>query len=106
VKVVEEERREEQEAAKKTLQQSLNEHINQWHQREQENRKSQNATLQQKLRKAETDLEVREQRLNESNRHCSKLQERVEVHMNTQTQSKIQLLTHLPMPVELRQSHP
>ncbi|KAK7166383.1 hypothetical protein R3I93_006220 [Phoxinus phoxinus] len=78
VKDVEEERREEQEAAKKTLQQSLNEHINQWHQREQENRKSQNATLQQRLRKAETDLEVRDQRLNESNRHCSKLQERVE----------------------------
>ncbi|XP_067297793.1 protein FAM184B isoform X2 [Pseudorasbora parva] len=78
VKDMEEERREEQEAAKKTLQQSLNEHINQWHQREQENRKSQNATLQQRLRKAETDLEVREQRLNESNRHCSKLQERVE----------------------------
>ncbi|XP_077059584.1 protein FAM184B isoform X3 [Siphateles boraxobius] len=78
VKDVEEERREEQEAAKKTLQQSLNEHINQWHQREQENRKSQNATLQQRLRKAETDLEVREQRLNESNRHCGKLQERVE----------------------------
>lgn len=78
VKDMEEERKEEQEAAKKTLQQSLNEHINQWHQREQENRKSQNSTLQQRLRKAEADLEVREQRLNDSNRHCSKLQERVE----------------------------
>ncbi|XP_016411200.1 protein FAM184B-like [Sinocyclocheilus rhinocerous] len=78
VKEMEEERREEQKAAEKTLQKSLNEHINQWHQREQENRKSQNATLQQRLRKAETDLEVQEQRLNESNRHCSKLQERVE----------------------------
>ncbi|XP_059409972.1 protein FAM184B isoform X2 [Carassius carassius] len=77
-KEIEEERREEQKAAEKTLQKSLNEHINQWHQREQENRKSQNATLQQRLRKAETDLEVQEQRLNESNRHCSKLQERVE----------------------------
>ncbi|XP_016351311.1 protein FAM184B-like [Sinocyclocheilus anshuiensis] len=78
VNEMEEERREEQKAAEKTLQKSLNEHINQWHQREQENRKSQNATLQQRLRKAETDLEVQEQRLNESNRHCSKLQERVE----------------------------
>ncbi|XP_051558302.1 protein FAM184B-like [Myxocyprinus asiaticus] len=78
MKEMEEERREEQEAAKKTLQQSLNEHISQWHQREQENRKSQNATLQQRLRKAEAELEVQEQRLNESNRHCCKLQERVE----------------------------
>ncbi|XP_016145042.1 protein FAM184B isoform X2 [Sinocyclocheilus grahami] len=78
MKEMEEEKREEQKAAEKTLQKSLNEHINQWHQREQENRKSQNATLQQRLRKAETDLEVQEQRLNESNRHCSKLQERVE----------------------------
>ncbi|XP_058631729.1 protein FAM184B isoform X2 [Onychostoma macrolepis] len=78
VKEMEEERREEQKATEKTLQKSLNEHINQWHQREQENRKSQNATLQQRLRKAETDLEVQEQRLNESNRHCNKLQERVE----------------------------
>ncbi|XP_042571901.1 protein FAM184B-like isoform X2 [Cyprinus carpio] len=78
IKEMEEEKREEQNAAEKMLQKSLNEHINQWHQREQENRKSQNATLQQRLRKAETDLEVQEQRLNESNRHCSKLQERVE----------------------------
>ncbi|XP_043094218.1 protein FAM184B isoform X2 [Puntigrus tetrazona] len=78
MKEMEEERREEQKAAEKTLQKSLNEHIHQWHQREQENRKSQNATLQQRLRKAETDLDVQEQRLNESNRHCSKLQERVE----------------------------
>ncbi|XP_057187653.1 protein FAM184B isoform X2 [Triplophysa rosa] len=78
MKKVEEERKEEQEAAKKTIQQSLNEHINQWQQKEQENRKSQNATLQQRLRKAEAELEVREQRLNESNRHCSKLQERIE----------------------------
>ncbi|XP_073720433.1 protein FAM184B isoform X1 [Misgurnus anguillicaudatus] len=78
MKKVEEERKEEQEAAKRTVQQSLNEHISQWQQREQENRKSQNATLQQRLRKAEAELEVREQRLNESNRHCSKLQERAE----------------------------
>ncbi|XP_051982283.1 protein FAM184B-like [Xyrauchen texanus] len=78
MKEMEEERREEQEAAKKTLQQSLNEHISQWHQREQENCNSQNATLQQRLRKAEAELDVQEQRLNESNRHCSKLQERVE----------------------------
>lgn len=78
MKKVEEERKEEQEAAKKTIQQGLNEHISQWQQREQENRKSQNATLQQRLRKAEVELEVGEQRLNESNRHCSKLQERME----------------------------
>ncbi|XP_051994081.1 protein FAM184B-like [Xyrauchen texanus] len=78
MKEMEEKRREEQESAKMTLQQSLNEHINQWHQREQENRKSQNATLQQRLRKAEADVEAQGQRLTESSRHCSKLQERVE----------------------------
>ncbi|XP_052409817.1 protein FAM184B-like [Carassius gibelio] len=78
MKEMEEEKREEQKTAEKTLQKSLNEHINQWHLREQENRKSQNATLQQRLRKAETDLEVQEQRLNESNRRCSELQETVE----------------------------
>ncbi|TRY81489.1 hypothetical protein DNTS_033318 [Danionella cerebrum] len=75
---LEEDRKKEQESAKKTLQQSLNEHINQWQQREQENRKSQNATLQQRLRKTEADLEDREQRLSETNRRCCKLQERVE----------------------------
>ncbi|XP_030644187.1 protein FAM184B [Chanos chanos] len=78
IKELEEARQEEQEAAKRSLQESLSEQISQWQQREQENRKSQNATLQQRLKQIEAELETRELRLNESNRHCSKLQERLE----------------------------
>uniref|UniRef100_A0AAR2JZB1 Uncharacterized protein n=1 Tax=Pygocentrus nattereri TaxID=42514 RepID=A0AAR2JZB1_PYGNA len=79
MRAIEEERKEEQEATRK----SLNEHMSQWQQREQENRKSQNAMLQQRLKKAESELETRELRLNESSRHISKLQERIEVHVST-----------------------
>ncbi|KAI5607329.1 protein FAM184B isoform X1, partial [Silurus asotus] len=78
MEVVEKERREEQEAARKALQQSLNDHISQWQQREQENCKSHNSLLQQKLKKAEAELEIQEERLIECNRHSSKLQARLE----------------------------
>ncbi|XP_062864671.1 protein FAM184B isoform X2 [Trichomycterus rosablanca] len=63
LKVLEEERRTEQEVARTTLQ---------------ENCKAQNSLLLQRLRKAEAELEVREERLVESSRHSAKLQARVE----------------------------
>ncbi|XP_026798807.1 protein FAM184B isoform X3 [Pangasianodon hypophthalmus] len=78
MKVIEKERREEQEEARKALQQSLNEHISQWQQREQENCKFQNSLLQQRLKKAEAELEIQGERLIECNRHSSKLQARIE----------------------------
>ncbi|XP_063075649.1 protein FAM184B isoform X2 [Engraulis encrasicolus] len=68
----------EQAATKRSLQQNLSEQISQWQQKEQENRKSQHAVLQQRLRKIEGDLEISEQRLNESKRHCQKLQDKIE----------------------------
>ncbi|KAF4071543.1 hypothetical protein AMELA_G00274530 [Ameiurus melas] len=76
--VIEKERREEQEAARKALQQSLDEHISQWQQREQENCKFQNSLLQQRLKKADAELEIQEERLIKCNRHNSKLQARIE----------------------------
>ncbi|XP_041950078.1 protein FAM184B isoform X1 [Alosa sapidissima] len=68
----------EQAATKRSLQQNLSEQISQWQQKEQENRKSQHAVLQQRLRKIEGELEINEQRLNESKRHCQKLQDKIE----------------------------
>ncbi|XP_076150172.1 protein FAM184B [Alosa pseudoharengus] len=68
----------EQAATKRSLQQNLSEQISQWQQKEQENRKSQHAALQQRLRKIEGELEINEQRLNESKRHCQKLQDKIE----------------------------
>ncbi|XP_062376521.1 protein FAM184B [Sardina pilchardus] len=68
----------EQAATKRSLQQNLSEQISQWQQKEQENRKSQHALLQQRLRKIEGELEINEQRLNESKRHCQKLQDKIE----------------------------
>lgn len=79
MEIIEKERREEQEAARKTLQQSLNEHISQWQQREQENCKFQNSLLQQRLKKAEAELEIKEESLIVCNRHSSELQARIEV---------------------------
>ncbi|XP_027030231.2 protein FAM184B isoform X1 [Tachysurus fulvidraco] len=78
MEILEKERREEQEAAQKALQQSLNEHISQWQQREQENCKFQNSLLQQRLKKAEAEQQIQEERLIECNRHSSKLQARIE----------------------------
>ncbi|XP_060772834.1 protein FAM184B isoform X1 [Neoarius graeffei] len=78
MEVIERERREEQEAARKALQQSLNEHISQWQQREQENCKFQNSLLHQRLKRAEAELEIQEERLTECSRHSSKLQARIE----------------------------
>ncbi|KAK3507438.1 hypothetical protein QTP70_020628 [Hemibagrus guttatus] len=78
MEVLEKERREEQEAAQKTLQQSISEHISQWQQREQENCKFQNSLLQQRLKKTEAELEIQEERLIECNRHSNKLQARIE----------------------------
>ncbi|KAG7314032.1 hypothetical protein KOW79_022528 [Hemibagrus wyckioides] len=78
MEVLEKERREEQEAAQKALQQSINEHISQWQQREQENCKFQNSLLQQRLKKTETELEIQEERLIECTRHSNKLQARIE----------------------------
>ncbi|XP_053475052.1 protein FAM184B isoform X2 [Ictalurus furcatus] len=78
MEVIEKERREEKEAARKALQQSLDEHISQWQQREQENCKFQNSLLQQRLKKADAELEIQEERLIKCNRHSSKLQARIE----------------------------
>ncbi|KAK2865665.1 hypothetical protein Q7C36_001721 [Tachysurus vachellii] len=78
MEILEKERREEQEAAQKALQQSLDEHISQWQQREQENCKFQNSLLQQRLKKAEAEQQIQEERLIECNRHSSKLQARIE----------------------------
>lgn len=88
MEAIEKERREEQEAARKALQQSLTEHINQWQQREQENCKFQNSVVQQRLKKAEAELEIQEERLIECNRHSSKLQARIEVVKHTYTHTQ------------------
>lgn len=90
MEVIEKERREEKEAARKALQQSLDEHISQWQLREQENCKFQNSLLQQRLKKADAELEIQEERLIKCNRHSSKLQARIEVH--THTHRKLQAL--------------
>lgn len=93
MEVIEKERREEQEAARKTLQQSLKDHISQWQQREQENCKFQNSLLQQKLKKSEAELEIQAERLMECNRHSSKLQERIEVDRQTDTHTRQHFLS-------------
>lgn len=69
LKLLEDERRAEQEAARSALQ---------------ENSRTQNSLLLQRLRRAEVELEAREERLKESSRHNGKLQARVEVRAHPQ----------------------
>nr|XP_015199437.1 PREDICTED: protein FAM184B isoform X1 [Lepisosteus oculatus] len=69
---------EEQESLKRTLQQSLTDTLTQWQQRELEHRNAMQASLQQKLKRMEGELEAKGQQLNECRRHSLKLQDRMQ----------------------------
>ncbi|KAG2466062.1 F184B protein, partial [Polypterus senegalus] len=69
---------EEYEALRRTLQQTMADTLKLWQQRELEQRKALQTSLQQKLKKAEAELEVKCQKLNDCKKHSLKLQDRIQ----------------------------
>uniref|UniRef100_UPI00398F8AA3 protein FAM184B-like isoform X2 n=1 Tax=Pristiophorus japonicus TaxID=55135 RepID=UPI00398F8AA3 len=63
------------EALKKALQQSVTETLKQWQIEQKKSLQAQEITLQLKLKKLESDMEVKGHMLNESNNQCQKLQD-------------------------------
>uniref|UniRef100_A0A8C4RMT5 Protein FAM184A/B N-terminal domain-containing protein n=1 Tax=Erpetoichthys calabaricus TaxID=27687 RepID=A0A8C4RMT5_ERPCA len=72
---------EEYEALRRTLQQTMADTLKLWQQRELEQRKALQTSLQQKLKKAEAELEVKCQKLNDCKKHSLKLQDRIQVKL-------------------------